>query len=169
MLSLPASSSRLPVLRFTNEMAHPTLRTAAHLLWFHKALQLPWSQAQVPPPPHLPCLPKRKGPDSSSLITMMQEFIFEASGGTIPRRSLRGPLGFAGNPDRVKDGNDRAPGASCNGTFSLRHQAADTGLGWVVMGGLYMKGCETTRVQRGSVSRLETLPVPALHFHIICP
>lgn len=65
----------------TLAMAKPTLR-AAPLFSFHKALLFPWSQTHVPYPPLLPCLPKRKCPDSSSLIMMMQEFIFQAAGGT---------------------------------------------------------------------------------------
>ena len=142
-------------------MADPTLKTAAHLLWFHKALQFPWAQTHVPSPPHPSCLPKRKGPDSSSLITMMQEFIFQGAGGTRPRCSLRGLLGFTGNLDRVKEGNDNAPGPLA---VELSHRGAKlVTLHWGREGCAW-RGCETAWVQRGSVSRLKTLPVPACIF-----
>lgn len=51
----------------------------------------PRAQTQVPSPPLLPCLPKRKGPDSSSLITMMQVFMFKQLEGPDPGSVSEGP------------------------------------------------------------------------------
>lgn len=113
------------------------------------------------PPLPASCLPKRKGPDSSSLVTRMQEFIFQGAGGTRPRCSLRGLLGFTGNLDRVKEGNDNASGPLA---VEISHRGARlVTLHWGREGCAW-RGCETARVQRGSISRLKTLPVPACIF-----
>lgn len=78
--------------------------------------------ATCPSPPLLSCLPGRKGPVSSSLATVMNQFIFEAGG------SQR-TLGIAGDLDGAREGNDNAPGRL---EVELSHRApADTTEGGV--------------------------------------
>lgn len=158
LFPFPLFPSRFLIL--TSAKAIPTLKAAAQYSSSTKPCPSPGHRHMSPPRPSPVPLPTKEKRPRQQQPHYDGAGIHPSSG----RRDLtkegsrfREPWGFADNPDRVKEENDNAPGPLAVG---LSHRGASL----VTLGGGELVGVVKPHELRGSVTRLETFPVPACIF-----